>query len=86
MQLDGNVVLCGRSDDPSGRHFDGRLAYLGLYDQALDEAQVGCVVGNSLGGVRTYASCGPAWAVRDAPARWRSACGRGCCPPVPPCA
>lgn len=40
MVLDGDVVLCARSDDPSGRHFDGRLAYLGLYDAALEEGQV----------------------------------------------
>jgi hypothetical protein len=39
--LDGNVVLCVRSDDPEGRHYDGRLAYLGLYDVALNETQVG---------------------------------------------
>ena len=25
MLLDGNVVLCVRSDDPNGRHYDGRV-------------------------------------------------------------
>ncbi|KAL4430893.1 hypothetical protein ABPG75_006149 [Micractinium tetrahymenae] len=38
--LDGNPVLCARSDDPSGRHYDGQLAYLSLFDSALDEGQV----------------------------------------------
>ncbi|KAL4426385.1 hypothetical protein ABPG77_004679 [Micractinium sp. CCAP 211/92] len=38
--LDGNPVLCARSDDPSGRHYDGRLAYLSLFDSALAEGQV----------------------------------------------
>lgn len=42
MLLDGNVVLCVRSDDPGGRHYDGQLAHLGLHDTALDETQVGC--------------------------------------------
>ncbi|KAI3433616.1 hypothetical protein D9Q98_003425 [Chlorella vulgaris] len=40
MLLNGNVALCVRSDDPSGRHFDGTLAYLGLYDVALNDTQV----------------------------------------------
>ena len=31
MQLTGDVILCSRSDDDSQRHFDGKLAYLGLY-------------------------------------------------------
>lgn len=38
--LDGNPVLCARSDDPSGRHYDGQLAYLSLHDTALEEGQV----------------------------------------------
>lgn len=41
LLLDGNVVLCSRSDDPAGRHYDGRLAYLSLYDTALDDVQIG---------------------------------------------
>ncbi len=42
MLLDGNVVLCVRSDDPGGRHFDGQLAHLGMYDTFLNATQVGC--------------------------------------------
>ena len=42
-QLDGNAVLCVRSNQPTGRHFDGQLAYLGLYSSALNASQVGCV-------------------------------------------
>ena len=40
------MVLCVRSDDPSDRHFDGQLAYLGLYDVALNETQVRWVGGS----------------------------------------
>lgn len=47
------MVLCVRSDDPQGRHYDGRLAYLGLYDVALNETQVGWV-GGLLGWVREH--------------------------------
>ncbi len=43
MQLDGTLVLCVRSDDPSERHFDGKLAYLGLYDTPLNPQQIGRV-------------------------------------------
>ncbi|PRW58639.1 hypothetical protein C2E21_2984 [Chlorella sorokiniana] len=43
--LDGNVVLCVRSDDPTGRHFDGRVAYLSLFDEALDDSQVSALYG-----------------------------------------
>lgn len=40
LLLDGDVVLCARGDDPAGRHFDGRLAYLSLYDVPLHADQV----------------------------------------------
>ncbi|KAK9823790.1 hypothetical protein WJX72_005525 [[Myrmecia] bisecta] len=40
MALDASLVLCGRSDNSSLRHFDGNIAYLGLYAQALTPAQV----------------------------------------------
>ena len=38
--LDGQIFLCSRADDPAERHYDGELAYLGLYDAALNETQV----------------------------------------------
>ncbi|KAK2080285.1 hypothetical protein QBZ16_000138 [Prototheca wickerhamii] len=41
MNLNPTAVLCTRADGPSERQFDGALAYLGLYDVALSEAQVG---------------------------------------------
>lgn len=40
LVLDGNPVLCARSDDPVGRHYDGELAHLSLFDVALEEEQV----------------------------------------------
>ncbi|KAK9861129.1 hypothetical protein WJX84_008851 [Apatococcus fuscideae] len=40
MDLDLPIQLCGnRANDPT-RHFDGTIAYLGLYNVALTEAQV----------------------------------------------
>ncbi|GAB4817823.1 hypothetical protein N2152v2_004869 [Parachlorella kessleri] len=43
MLLSGNVVLCSRADADTQRHFDGQLAYLGLYDTALNEVEVGAL-------------------------------------------
>lgn len=40
IDLTGEEVLCSRSDDTFQRHFDGELAYLGLYDYALIPEQV----------------------------------------------
>lgn len=40
MNLTGSIVLCSRSDDPSDRHLDGNLAYLSLYDEALQGEQI----------------------------------------------
>jgi len=40
MNLTGNIILCSRSDDPSERHFDGYLAYLSMWDSALNAQQV----------------------------------------------
>ena len=40
MLLDGNIVLCGRSDPAVNRSFDGALASLSLYDVALDSTEI----------------------------------------------
>lgn len=40
LQLGGNVVLCSRYDADTERHYDGELAYLSLWDQALTPSQV----------------------------------------------
>jgi hypothetical protein len=40
MLLAGDMILCSRSDDPEARQFDGELAYLSLWDDALTEGQV----------------------------------------------
>ena len=34
------ITLCGRSDGQPDRHFEGRLAHLQVWDQALDAAQI----------------------------------------------
>jgi len=69
MQLTGSIILCSRSDDPSERHFDGDLAYLSLWDQALSPAQVqslySAVEVKAAAVVRTPAPIGP---VKEAPA------------------
>ncbi|EFN59099.1 hypothetical protein CHLNCDRAFT_137883 [Chlorella variabilis] len=63
MLLDGNVVLCVRSDDPGGRHYDGQLAHLGLHDTALDETQVGLLyseVSRNMGAATSSSTITPA--------------------------
>jgi hypothetical protein len=40
MALDGNIILCSRGDDPEERHIDADLAYLSMWDVALNATQV----------------------------------------------
>jgi hypothetical protein len=41
MKLSGNVILCSRGDDPEQRHIDADIAYLSMWDVALNETQLG---------------------------------------------
>ncbi|CAK0785312.1 hypothetical protein CVIRNUC_008519 [Coccomyxa viridis] len=38
--LSGPIHLCTRADNNNTRYFNGKVAYLGLYDQRLDETQI----------------------------------------------
>jgi hypothetical protein len=40
MVLDGNIILCSRGDDPSQRHIDADIAYLSMWDVALNDTQL----------------------------------------------
>lgn len=40
LQLDGPIVLCGRSDNDTLRGYNGRLTQLALFDTALSPLQV----------------------------------------------
>ena len=40
MEIDGDIALCTRSYDNAVRHFDGDLAYLSIWDHALNAKQV----------------------------------------------
>lgn len=40
MQLDGPIVLCGRSDNDTLRGYNGRLTQLAIFDTALSPLQV----------------------------------------------
>jgi hypothetical protein len=40
MQLDGPIVLCGRSDNDTQRGYNGRLSQLAIFDTALSPLQV----------------------------------------------
>lgn len=40
MSIDGNIVLCGRSDRDMARGYTGMLAELAIWDSSLSEAQV----------------------------------------------
>ncbi|KAL4548009.1 hypothetical protein Ndes2526B_g07220 [Nannochloris sp. 'desiccata'] len=40
MVLDGNIILCSRGDDPEERHVDADIAYLSMWDVALNATQV----------------------------------------------
>lgn len=35
LQLNGSITLCARADLMAGRFFDGSLAHLAIYDEAL---------------------------------------------------
>jgi len=40
MTLDGNIILCSRGDDPEERHIDADMAYLSMWDVALNATQI----------------------------------------------
>ncbi|KDD71637.1 hypothetical protein H632_c4646p0, partial [Helicosporidium sp. ATCC 50920] len=40
LTLDGPIVLCARTDKAADRFFDGRVAHLALFQNALDAPQV----------------------------------------------
>ena len=40
MNIDGDIVLCGRSDGDAQRGYSGQLAELAIWDQSLSEADV----------------------------------------------
>jgi hypothetical protein len=40
INIDTNIVLCGRSDAQTSRFFDGRVAQLALFDTSLQAGEV----------------------------------------------
>ena len=40
MNIDGSIVLCGRSDGDNARGYSGQLAELAIWDESLSEAAV----------------------------------------------
>jgi hypothetical protein len=76
LRLEGDLVLCSRSDDPEGRHFDGDLAYLSLWDEALSPEAVAAL----------YAAVADAPAAAAAPAAGAEAAARSTRPGAPPAA
>lgn len=40
INLDGEIVLCGRSDKQTSRFFEGRVAQLALFDAYLEDYEV----------------------------------------------
>jgi hypothetical protein len=38
--LDGNIILCGRSDRDADRFFNGSIAHLALFDSAVTQFEV----------------------------------------------
>ena len=38
--VDGDLVLCGRSDFSSDRFFNGKIAHMAIFDYPLDNATV----------------------------------------------
>lgn len=43
MQIDGEMVLCGRSDETAQRGFTGSLAELAIWDTAITAQQVSAI-------------------------------------------
>lgn len=40
LEIDGDIVLCGRSDETAQRGYTGSLAELAIWDTAITAAQV----------------------------------------------
>ena len=40
MSIDGDIVLCGRSDGDAQQGYSGQLAELAIWDQTLSEVNV----------------------------------------------
>ncbi len=38
--LDGNIILCGRTDRDADRFFNGSIAHLALFDSAVTQFEV----------------------------------------------
>ncbi len=43
LDIDGNMVLCGRSDDTAQRGYTGSLAELAIWDTTLTAQQVSAI-------------------------------------------
>lgn len=43
MHINGNIVLCGRSDESAMRGYSGSLAELAIWDGTLTPAQVAAI-------------------------------------------
>ena len=55
MNIDGMIVLCGRSDRDVQRGYSGQLAELAIWDESLSPAQVAHIYHEVR--IRLHASC-----------------------------
>ncbi|EIE21984.1 hypothetical protein COCSUDRAFT_56427 [Coccomyxa subellipsoidea C-169] len=68
MNIDGSIVLCGRSDGDNARGYSGQLAELAIWDESLSEAAVAKIYSAGLGfSSNQMASTSPSDVVDTAP-------------------
>lgn len=57
MNIDGKIVLCGRSDRDMTRGYSGQLAELAIWDGSLSSAQVAAIYHEVSIHFHSHASC-----------------------------